>query len=148
VPSSHSLPDSKLPNVPEFDAFSARASGAGEQPSSKGGSAAVKAALLSGFQDVKGALSGGSGISLTKPRKGSKTGSPEPAAAEAAAAAGDVAAGAADASAESAAAAAADPEAVAAARQELQLDGEKDDTLDDGEAAANGAAAQVRSAFL
>ncbi|WIA29708.1 hypothetical protein OEZ86_012188 [Tetradesmus obliquus] len=146
VPSSHSLPDSKLPDVPEFDAFTARASAAGEGPSSsKGGSAAVKAALLSGFNDVKEVLSSGSALALAKARKGSKTGGAEAAAAEGVTAA-DVAAvgvGGTDAAAESAAAAAAaDPKAVAAARQELQLDGEKDDTLEDGDTGPDAAAAQ------
>lgn len=148
VPSSHSLPDSKLPDVPEFDAFTARASAAGEGPSSsKGGSAAVKAALLSGFNDVKEVLSNGSALALAKARKGSKTGGAEAAAAEGVTAA-DVAAvgvGGTDAAAESAAAAAADPKAVAAARQELQLDGEKDDTLEDGDTGPDAAAAQVRN---
>jgi hypothetical protein len=115
---------------------------------------------MSGYKDVKGALSGGSVITLSKgTRKGSKTGGSQdegvPATA-AADAAGEVAAGvpaeagesaerADSADAAAAAAAAADPQAVAAARQELQLDGEKDDTLDDGDGdAADGAAAQVR----
>jgi hypothetical protein len=115
---------------------------------------------MSGYKDVKGALSGGSVITLSKPRKGSKTGSSQDEGGSATAAAadvtGEVAAGAPAEGADSAAAAAeradsaeaaaaADPEAVAAARQELQLDGDKDDTLDDGEGdAADGAAAQVR----
>jgi hypothetical protein len=110
---------------------------------------------MSGYKDVKGALSGGSIVTLTKQRRGSKTGSSQDggsataAAATAAGAGGEVAAGVPAEGAESAeradSAAAADPKAVAAARQELQLDGEKDDTLDDGDAdVADGTAAQVR----
>jgi hypothetical protein len=112
---------------------------------------------MSSYKDVKGALSGGSSvITLSKgTRKGSKTGGSQDEGGLATAAVevtGEVAAGVPAEASESAeradsaeAAAAADPEAVAAARQELQLDGEKDDTLDDGDGdAADGAAAQVR----
>lgn len=107
TPGSHSLPDNKLPAVPEYAAYVDQ-SAAGGRDSKTG----VTTALKSSYKNIKEAV--------VRVRGGSKTASP-------ATSGGGAKAPAANAC--GSGLAPDDPAAVAAADTELQLAGEKDDTL-------------------